>query len=160
LAANSLIGRFYFTLIFEGKIMSKSSTRHAVLESEERSLETTVCEHCGYEYPRLVGDECPNCGYLQTEVFDNPGKRWIAYLYDIEKEKLDSVFGMTNDGHPGWIVANRYGIKYAIVYSSREKLAKGLITNKWWTPGRYYLLISDGSRYFMYDDGHFYRVKI
>jgi len=29
--------------------------------------ETICCEHCGFEYDRHVGDECPNCGHLNNQ---------------------------------------------------------------------------------------------
>ena len=29
--------------------------------------ETICCEHCGHEYDRHIGDQCPNCGHLQSK---------------------------------------------------------------------------------------------
>ncbi len=33
---------------------------------QEASTETICCEHCGFEYDRHIGDECPNCGHMQS----------------------------------------------------------------------------------------------
>jgi len=38
-------------------------------EDDESSLETICCDHCGHEYDRHVGDECPNCGHNNHNQF-------------------------------------------------------------------------------------------
>jgi rubrerythrin len=33
----------------------------------ESGGETVCCEHCGHEYDRHVGDQCPNCGHIKKK---------------------------------------------------------------------------------------------
>ena len=37
--------------------------------SEEESTETICCDHCGHEYDRHIGDECPNCSNNNHDLF-------------------------------------------------------------------------------------------
>jgi len=34
------------------------------------TIETYECEHCGYEYDRMIGDYCPSCGHEQEDMDD------------------------------------------------------------------------------------------
>jgi hypothetical protein len=38
-------------------------------EAEEDG-ETICCGHCGHEYDRHIGDECPNCGHNNHEQYE------------------------------------------------------------------------------------------
>jgi rubrerythrin len=34
------------------------------IRQEQSGTQTICCGHCGHEYDRHVGDQCPNCGHV------------------------------------------------------------------------------------------------
>ena len=41
-----------------------------VMSEEYENNETICCDHCGYEYDRHIGDNCPNCDHDNHEQYE------------------------------------------------------------------------------------------
>lgn len=93
----------------------------------------------------------------------NPGKRWIAFLYNWAKKAPELVFSFSSSGpfkgygwH--WLRGSRgysgMWIPEVYTFGSREKLGERLGKD---SSGKYLLLASDGSRDFVYTDGKWMR---
>jgi hypothetical protein len=81
----------------------------------------------------------------------------MAFLYDPSKDRIDSLLGWAKDGKVGWLSGpSRYTWNYAMTFPTRELVLRYVVGGikgrwqRWFYPGRYLLLISDGVRQFIY----------